>query len=212
MHKGVPPLLSALSTAMLAAALFTTTPAIAQSDSSEMSVEELQERFLKQKTRGLRIVPRANAPAAATGGGTTVTAPATTANTTTPTPTEPVVAPVAYTPLEEVEQVFVNIRFDFDSAALREDQKSKLVTLCDAMKAVDVSQFRIVGHTDASGTAEYNERLSLLRAQEVKRYFVGSCGIPAERLETMGVGERHPLTGTEPRAGETRRVDFQALS
>jgi outer membrane protein OmpA-like peptidoglycan-associated protein len=77
---------------------------------------------------------------------------------------------------------------------------------------VNVNVFRIVGHTDAVGSASYNDRLSQLRAEEVKRYMVGDCGIPADRLEAVGVGPRHPLNPDNPRGEENRRVEFQAMS
>ena len=173
-------------------------PALAQStDASDLSADELEQLFQKQKTRGLVLAP--NGAQAATETETTQTPEA------APTPQE------TYVELAEEEQVNVQVSFDFDSAALRDDQKPKLSTLCEVMKTVDVDLFRIVGHTDASGSADYNERLSLLRAQEVKRYMVGSCGIAETRLEAVGVGEEFPFNRDDPRADVNRRVEFQAL-
>ena len=80
------------------------------------------------------------------------------------------------------------------------------------MQNVDVEMFRIVGHTDAAGSASYNERLSLLRAEEVKRHLVSDCGIAETRLQAVGVGEQFPLDKDDPRADVNRRVEFQALS
>jgi outer membrane protein OmpA-like peptidoglycan-associated protein len=108
--------------------------------------------------------------------------------------------------------VNVRIEFAFDSAALDEAQKPKLAKLCNVMKASDIQLFRIIGHTDASGTDDYNERLSRLRAEEVQRFFVKDCGIDAGRLEAVGVGERFLLEGTDPDSDQNRRVEFQALS
>jgi outer membrane protein OmpA-like peptidoglycan-associated protein len=186
-----------LVSTVLAATLLVS-PAFAQSaDSSAKSSEELENMFLKQKTRGLKIAPaEAEAkPAAETEVAKVEPAPDT-----------------DYVQLPEDEQVFVSIKFDFDSAALRDDQKPKLVTLCEAMKKVDVKLFRVVGHTDTSGDAAYNQRLSVLRAEEVKRHMVSSCGIAEDRLEAVGVGESYPLNQDNPRGDENRRVEFQALS
>ncbi|MFO1203705.1 MAG: OmpA family protein [Tabrizicola sp.] len=108
--------------------------------------------------------------------------------------------------------VNVRIEFAFDSAALDDAQKPKLQKLCNVMKASDINLFRIIGHTDASGTDDYNERLSRLRAEEVQRFFVNDCGIDASRLEAVGLGERFLLDGTSPDSEENRRVEFQALS
>lgn len=166
---------------------------LAQS-ANDMTAEEIADAFKKQKTRGLVIVP-------------TTTQEATANETAAVTPA----AAKEYTAVDKEDQVNIQIAFDFDSAALRTDQKAKLETLCDVMKAVDVSVFQIVGHTDSSGAANYNERLSLLRAQEVKRHLVTDCGIPEARLEAIGMGEVAPYDNDNPKADINRRVEFQAL-
>jgi len=170
-------------------------PAIAQ-DGSTPSVEEMADNFKKQKTRGLVI---------ATPG-----ADATETDDAAPEATGTVAQEVGSI-IPKDEQVNINVSFDFDSAALREDQKPKLASLCDALKAADVQKIRILGHTDASGSESYNERLSKLRAEEVKRYLISDCGYPAERMEAVGVGERFPFDPDDPLADVNRRVEFQAL-
>ncbi|WP_375176004.1 OmpA family protein [Pseudooceanicola sp.] len=164
-------------------------------DASEMSAEEMENLFKKQKTRGLVLAPT-NQEATAAGQ------PDTAAESTNST----------YVELAPEEQVSIQISFDFDSAALRDDQKPKLATLCQVMQTADVGVFRIIGHTDTSGSASYNERLSLLRAEEVKRYLAGDCGIDETRLEAVGVGEQFPIDKDDPRGDANRRVEFQALS
>ncbi len=109
-------------------------------------------------------------------------------------------------------QVNVRIEFGFDSAALSDDQLPKLAQLCRVMQSSDVHLFRILGHTDASGSDEYNQKLSELRAQEVMRYFLNDCGIDAARLEAVGLGERFLSNAQTPDAPENRRVEFQAMS
>ncbi|MGB5556682.1 MAG: OmpA family protein [Paracoccaceae bacterium] len=172
-----------------------TLPAAAQSE-SDLTAEQLEALFATQKTRGLVIAPSTETTTATTGA----------------TAVEPATSAADYVELAKDEQVNVQVSFDFDSAALREDQKPKLATLCEVMKKVDVQVFRIVGHTDASGSASYNERLSLLRAEEVKRHMVTECGLPESKLQAVGVGEQFPFNAAEPRADENRRVEFQALS
>lgn len=184
----------------LALTLSATLPgaSLAQS-SNEMTAEEIAEAFKKQKTRGLVIVP-SNQDSTANSTET--------ASVTTSTPTNA----VTYNEVAREDQVNIQISFDFDSAALRADQKSKLAGLCQAMKAsADVSVFQIIGHTDSSGSASYNERLSLLRAQEVKRHLVSDCGIAEQRLEAVGLGESSPYDSSDPRGDVNRRVEFQAL-
>lgn len=174
-------------------------------DAASATAEELQALFQRQKTRGLKLVPNTEAAAAMP----TVSAdslPTVSAENVTQ------IAPVAYSQIEKADQINVRISFDFDSAVLRPDEKPKLATLCTAMKAVDVDLFRIVGHTDASGSDAYNEKLSLLRAQEVRRFLMDDCGIDASRLEAVGMGKRFLYNTEDPKAEENRRVEFQALS
>ncbi len=168
---------------------FTTGPAMAE----DLTQEEIVDRFQKQKTRGLKI-------SGVSQGSSTAS---TTVETAAATPA---------TILPQDEQVNINISFDFDSAALRPDQRPRLDAMCSAMKAMDGESFRILGHTDASGSDSYNERLSQLRAEEVKRYLVSDCGIPATQLEATGVGEAFPFDPDDPRADVNRRVEFQLNS
>ena len=152
------------------------------------------------------VEPAAAEPA--TDPGTAVAVAVTPEEATAATET----AKVAYQELDKADQINFRIGFDFDSAVLRESEKAKLTSLCTAMKAVDVQLFRIVGHTDAAGTEAYNEKLSLLRAEEVKRHLVSVCGIEASRLQAVGVGKRFLFNSDNPRSEENRRVEFQALS
>lgn len=120
--------------------------------------------------------------------------------------------PVVFGDLAPELQVNVNIKFGFDSAALTPDQKPLLTQLCSVMRKSDIQIFRIIGHTDASGTDAYNQKLSQLRAEEVRRYMVDTCAIAPARLEAMGVGEQFLADKADPKAAANRRVEFQALS
>ncbi len=186
------PQLTGLSLAIVLGLSFAA-PVMAQSD--ELTAEEMTEAFKKQKTRGLVIVPSGAQATAQTEDDDSATT----------------VAASNYQAVAKEDQVNLQISFDFDSAALREDQKPKLATLCDVMKSVDVQVFQIIGHTDSSGSASYNENLSLLRAKEVKRHMVNDCGIAENRLEAIGLGESAPYNENDPRSDENRRVEFQAL-
>jgi outer membrane protein OmpA-like peptidoglycan-associated protein len=121
-------------------------------------------------------------------------------------------APLVYAKLAPEFQINLQIKFGYDSAALDDSQKTKLSTMCTAMRTSTIGQFRIIGHTDTSGPDEYNQRLSVLRAKEVARHLVEDCGIEPQRLETVGMGERFPVNDSNPRAEENRRVEFQAMS
>jgi len=164
-------------------------------DAAELSETELEQLFRTQRTRGLVLAP--------TGDG---------ASATEAEPGATTEAAGDYVQFDREEQVNVRITFDFDSSALREDQKPRLATLCTVMRDIDIDRFRIVGHTDAVGSHAYNQRLSLMRAQEVKRHLVSECGIAEDRLEATGVGPDYLYDADDPRSPENRRVEFQALS
>lgn len=188
---------SLLSAAVLAFAALLLQPAVAQ-DNSNMTPDQLRELFDGQKTRGLVIAPAPETP----GGQVDATGAVTGTD----------VAPAAYAEVPEDLQVNIQIRFDFDSAALKDSEKPKLASLCEAMKTADVEVFRIVGHTDSTGADAYNQKLSQLRAEEVKRYLVSDCGIDDSRLLAVGVGKAHPYDAADPAADVNRRVEFQVVS
>lgn len=120
--------------------------------------------------------------------------------------------PTTFGQLSPELQVNLFINFAFDSAAIGADQRPNLDKMCIVMRDSDINVFQIVGHTDTAGTEEYNQQLSSLRAEEVARYLVSSCGIEAARIQTLGLGERFPIDQNNTRADENRRVEFQALS
>jgi OOP family OmpA-OmpF porin len=208
--------------------------------SQDLTEDELLELFLAQRnaynaavegktglTRGLTLitaddveiateVEKEPAVTETTVGSTTDPEGSTEVAATEPEPaTEVVIKESETTTLVKMPaelDVNVRVEFAFDSAALDEAQKPKLSKLCNVMKAADIQLFRIIGHTDASGTDDYNERLSRLRAEEVQRFFVSECGIDAGRLEAVGLGERFPLEDVGPDSDLNRRVEFQALS
>jgi len=85
-----------------------------------------------------------------------------------------------------------NSHFDFDSAAISENGKTILKLNIVTLKANPAMQLRIAGYTSAAGTEEYNQALSEKRAESVKAYLVKEGGIDANRLSTIGHGEKNP--------------------
>lgn len=168
------------------------------------------------KTRGLTLVTVDDAepatvtevdeslvPLTGTGGDTAAAQVA---------PSVPGAETVTFGRLDPELQVNLFIKFEFDSASIGADQRPTLDQMCTVMRDSDIEVFQIVGHTDTSGSEDYNEQLSRLRAEEVARYLVSSCQIAPTRLSTLGLGERFPINDQDTRADENRRVEFQALS
>lgn len=81
--------------------------------------------------------------------------------------------------------------FDFNSAEISENGRTILNANAVTLKAKPAMQIRVAGYTSAAGTDEYNQALSERRAEAVKDYLVKS-GIAADRLTTIGYGEKDP--------------------
>lgn len=99
--------------------------------------------------------------------------------------------------------------FDFDKSFLRPEGKDTLDALVRDMGDLNsVAGVTAVGHTDSIGTDEYNQGLSERRAASVKEYLIEQ-GVPADRIETEGMGESQPVATNETREGrqKNRRVE-----
>lgn len=72
-----------------------------------------------------------------------------------------------------------------------------------------VAEIAVIGHTDRVGPVEYNDTLSLRRAERVRRDFVGR-GIPSSAINVAGRGEREPVVSTADEVNEprNRRVEI----
>lgn len=101
----------------------------------------------------------------------------------------------------------LTVNFDFDSAKLRDDSKGLLVNLSSALTDPRLATFRfqVEGHTDAKGTAQYNDQLSARRAQSVVN-FLSEKGVEASKLQPVGKGFKELLIPAEPLASQNRRV------
>lgn len=102
--------------------------------------------------------------------------------------------------------------FDFDKAVLKPEGKSKLDELVNNIQGVNLEVIIAVGHTDSVGSAAYNQRLSVRRAEAVKAYLV-SKGIEKNRVYTEGKGESQPVASNANAAGraKNRRVEVEVV-
>ena len=107
----------------------------------------------------------------------------------------------------------LHIPFDFNSDQLTPDAIVVLRRLGEALKDPSFanSRFRIAGHTDAKGTAEYNQKLSERRAQAVRNYLVFQYDIDAGRLDVVGFGLSQLADPAHPEDGINRRVQIVNL-
>ncbi len=104
------------------------------------------------------------------------------------------------------------IHFDFDKAVIQPDSNALLDDIATTLKHFPEWRLRITGHTDSSGKPEYNEELSMNRANAIKQA-LADRGIDAARLETLGMGEKQPVASNDTREGQAlnRRVELVRL-
>lgn len=86
---------------------------------------------------------------------------------------------------------------------LTEESLAELRKVLAELKQRPVLDVVVIGHADSLGGGQANDRLSLQRAERVKGYLTG-IGIPAERIQTAGRGEREPLVRGAGNGGEAR--------
>jgi len=112
-----------------------------------------------------------------------------------------------------VSSILRNIYFDFDKASFKTESYTELNKL-EAMLMQNAGMVvEIAGHTDAIGTKEYNQNLSVRRAQAVKDYLTKK-GIDARRVKPVGYGKSKPLASNDDEEGGrelNRRVEFKVL-
>jgi outer membrane protein OmpA-like peptidoglycan-associated protein len=102
-----------------------------------------------------------------------------------------------------------DILFDYNSYGLRPDSRSTLNDLADNFRRYPDETIDVEGHTDSTGSADYNQTLSERRAYSVKEYLTGQ-GIPSARVTATGYGETRPKTSNETPEGRqlNRRVEI----
>lgn len=83
--------------------------------------------------------------------------------------------------------------FDFDKADLRPEGKAMLEELTRVLQGATYEVILAIGHADRIGSTKYNQKLSVRRAETVKKYLVEK-GIAPNRVYAEGKGETQPLT------------------
>lgn len=100
------------------------------------------------------------------------------------------------------------VLFDFDRAEIRPDATALLDSVASQLRANPALRAVLVGHTDATGSEAYNQRLSERRAAAVAEALLAR-GARAEQLSSLGKGEREPAAPNDSLEGRAlnRRVE-----
>lgn len=122
-------------------------------------------------------------------------------------------APEVVTPREEAPNYnFRNIQFELDSYVLKTESYAILDQVYREMRKDPNARFNINGHASVEGSAEYNQKLSVDRANAVKIYLVNS-GVNSNNLITVGFGATQPVASNDTESGRSlnRRVEIKVL-
>ncbi|HXJ09686.1 MAG TPA: OmpA family protein, partial [Burkholderiales bacterium] len=105
-----------------------------------------------------------------------------------------------------------DVLFDFDKSDIKAEGRSKLDDLAGKMKTINLEVVIAIGHTDSIGTDAYNQKLSVRRAEAVKKY-LSSKGVEGNRIYTEGKGEKQPVASNKTKEGraKNRRTEIEVI-
>ena len=103
--------------------------------------------------------------------------------------------------------------FDVGSSTLSAAAKNDLANMAETLKKYEDTDILIEGHTDSSGSEDFNQKLSEERAASVSTY-LQSLGVAAPRVQTKGYGELSPVADNETTEGQkkNRRVEVAIMA
>ena len=118
------------------------------------------------------------------------------------------------TPAPAVRQRIVlrGVNFDFNSSVVRPESRPVLDEAATLLKQNPGVHVVVKGYTDSIGSAEYNQVLSVRRAEAVYRYLV-NLGVDPERLTVEGFGKTNPIASNDTEEGraQNRRVELHPV-
>ncbi len=105
-----------------------------------------------------------------------------------------------------------NVTFGVDQAAIKASFYPVLDSVALVLDEYDKTIIDIVGHTDSTGSHQYNQALSERRADSVAKYLISQKVLPA-RIETFGMGETRPVASNATAEGRqlNRRVELTLI-
>ena len=102
-----------------------------------------------------------------------------------------------------------SVTFGFDSSELTMSARNALNDVASILTQYTDTRVNIAGHTDSTGNADYNQRLSERRAESVGNY-LAQAGVSRNRLYMTGYGQTQPVASnaTEEGRAQNRRVEI----
>ncbi len=100
--------------------------------------------------------------------------------------------------------------FAVNSSTIRPGLNNELARVAQVLNAYPQTTLTVAGHTDSTGSEEYNQTLSQKRAESVKNALV-QRGVAAYRINAVGYGESQPVGDNETEFGrqQNRRVEVR---
>lgn len=115
---------------------------------------------------------------------------------------------------QKLPSIDIRIEFAHDSAELTDHARLAINQLGQALLSPELKSAKIAlnGHTDASGSNDYNQALSERRAIAVQDYLASTFGADRARLVVAGFGEERLKDPHDPEGAVNRRVEVVNLT
>jgi outer membrane protein OmpA-like peptidoglycan-associated protein len=105
------------------------------------------------------------------------------------------------------QKAMTRVYFATGSSSINAQGREELQAIARQAATIPGSSFRVVGHTDSTGSPEVNQRLSDQRASAVTAYLVKNCAVtPDKIMGVTGVGQNLPQDSEDLGGAKNRRV------
>lgn len=105
-----------------------------------------------------------------------------------------------------------NITFDVNQSTIKPSFSNTLESVALVLQEFDKTNIRIEGHTDSTGSRDYNQLLSERRAGSVRDFLLDQ-GVDSGRTRAVGYGPRQPIASNDTASGreQNRRVELKLV-
>lgn len=102
------------------------------------------------------------------------------------------------------------ITFDVGSTIIHADYVDEIAFIARSLRDNPGTGVQVIGHTDNTGSTEYNQRLSERRAAAVAQILMEN-GVAANRIRTAGVGYAHPIASNDTPGGRAQNCRVEIV-